>query len=201
MRSKYLAFTLAALLFLVGGVVSHVVIDSIGLPATLFAQGGGTSLGAWTFDQRFRYNRVTTDFTTASASLVTITGLSWSLPGGAALNVPFVCELAVSQATAAVANAFGLQIATTSPTNVEAMGVVGTSATAIATGAVAITNTTATNIVAFTPSAITTVWPAHLAGMIENASNTGDNTINVMVLTGNASDSVTVKRGSFCRSL
>jgi hypothetical protein len=201
MRGKFIAFTLAALLFLVGGVVSHVVIDSIGLPATLFAQGGGTSLGAWTFDQRFRYNRVTSDFTTASASLVTITGLSWSLPGSAALNVPFVCELAVSQATAAVANAFGLQVQTTSPTNVEAMGFVGTSATAIATAAVNITNTSATNIVAFTPSAITTVWPAHLSGTIENANNTGDNTINIMVLTGNASDSVTVKRGSFCRSL
>ena len=123
-------------------------------------------------------------------------------PAGAAqsaqaLNVPFQCHLAYSQATAAVADSFGIQ-ATVAPTNIFATGQVFTNTTAFTAGNLpTLSSTTATNIVTGTPSAITTVWNAELSGFVENPSTTA-NTINIMVKTATAADAVTVKRGSFC---
>ena len=50
-----------------------------------------------------------------------------------------------------------------------------------------------------TPSAISTIFNAYLDGFIEAPSNASVATVNIMALTGNASDALTVKRGSFCR--
>jgi hypothetical protein len=148
--------------------------------------------------------RVTADFTTASTSLVTITGLSWTLPANVALNLPFACYLAYSQATAAAANNFGIQAATIAPTNIFATKTVAINVSSGTSGITlgnlpTLTTTTATAIGGtFTPSAITTVWNAEIHGMIENPSNASTNAINIMVLTGNAADSITIKRGSYC---
>src|SRR5207237_9186074 len=60
---------------------------------------------------------VTADFSTTSVSLATITGLSWTLPANTARNIPFSCKLYYSQATAAVADAFGFQVAAVAPTD------------------------------------------------------------------------------------
>jgi hypothetical protein len=140
------------------------------------------------------------DFTTANnTNLQTITGLSWVLPANTALNVPFRCYLAFSQATAAVADSFGIQSATISPTNIFATGEIHTNTTAATYGNLpTLSTSTATAIVTATPSAITTVWNAELRGFIENPSNASANTINIMVKTATGADAVTVKRGSFC---
>jgi hypothetical protein len=144
--------------------------------------------------------RVTSDFTTAAnTALQTITGLSWALPANTAANYPFHCEIYYSQATAVVADQFGIQAATFAPTNVSAKGDIATSATATTYANVPTLNTTtATAIVTFTPSAITTIWNARLAGLIENPSNASAQTVNIMVQTSTAADAVTVKRGSYC---
>src|SRR5205085_801091 len=109
------------------------------------------------------------------------------------------CIFAYSQATAAVADAFGIQSATISPTNIMATGTMWTCATAFTAGNLpTLTTTTATNVVSATPSAITTIWNASMDALIENPSNASANVINIMVKTGTAGDVVTVKRGSFC---
>lgn len=167
--------------------------------SALPASAQTTGAGRLNFDHGLQGLKVAADFTTASGSLVNITGLSWILPANQVTSTAFECTLYVSQATAAVANSIGLQVVTTAPTNVMAGGFAATSATAIATLTATWATTTATNILTFTPSAVTTIWPVHVFGVIENASNTSDNIVNLMALTGNASDSLTVKRGSTCR--
>lgn len=143
--------------------------------------------------------RVTADFTTASGTFVTITGLSWTMPANHAMSVPFHCEILYSQATAAAANQFGIQDVTVAPTSLMVKADVNISAsTFTAANVPALTTTTATSIVTFTPSAITTVWNARIAGFIEQPSNAAESVINLLVLTGNVADSITIKRGSNC---
>lgn len=142
--------------------------------------------------------RVTADFTDASATtLQNITGLSWVLPASTAANYTFKCEILYSQATAAVADAFGIQ-SSVATTNIMAKGDVDISASTFAAGNIPTLNTTtATSIVAFTPSAITTVWNARLSGLIENPS-VAANTINISVSQTTGANLITIKRGSYC---
>lgn len=160
---------------------------------------GRSSAGVWSVNGVPTTAFVTSDFTTASVSLVTITGLSWTLPANTARNVPFSCKLYYSQATAAVADAFGFQVATVAPTNAQVGGATETALGTTAYGDATFTTTTAANVVTFTPSAIATIFNAYLDGFIEAPSNASVATVNIMALTGNASDAITVKRGSFCR--
>lgn len=138
------------------------------------------------------------DFTTANnTNLQTITGLSWTFPAVAA-NYSFHCSLLFSQATAAVADQFGIQVATNAPTNVAAVGEVFPSATTQTVGTLAtLSTTTATPIVTFTPSAITTVFGGSIDGTFELPASA--NTVNIMVQTSAGADAVTVKRGSYCQ--
>lgn len=144
---------------------------------------------------------LTADFTDASsASQQTITGLSLTLPANSATNWPFTCEIMYSQATAAVSSTLGIQAATFNPTRIDAQGLAGTSASAVTLGNLANLNTTtATAIVTFTPSAITTVWNARLSGVIQNAANSSQQTINFTVSQSTAADLITIKAGSWCR--
>ena len=141
--------------------------------------------------------QVASDFSTAAnTSLQTITGLTFTQLANAT-NYSFHCELAYSQATAAVSDAFGIQVATNSPTNVFATGKVWTAAGTATTGTLAtLATTTATNIVTFTPGATATNNVAELSGTIELPASA--NTVNFMVSTSTAADVVTVKRGSYC---
>jgi len=157
---------------------------------------GGVSAAGYltgTLNKKF----VAADFTSAAnTNFQTITGLSWTTPTGAA-NYVFHCSLFYSQATAAVADDFGIQIATVAPTQVGAKGRVDTSATAVASGVLTgLSTTTATSIVNFTPSASGTVFGADLDGTIELPA--GENTINIMIKTSNSADLPTVKRDSYC---
>jgi hypothetical protein len=145
--------------------------------------------------------RVTADFTlAANTSLQAITGLSWTMPANTALNVGFSCHLLYSQATAAVADQFGIQDVTVAPTSLMAKAQAYISAsTFTAANVPALTTTTATPIVTFTPTAITTVWNADIDGMIEQPSNASTSVVQIMAQQSNAADLLTVKRGSFCR--
>lgn len=138
------------------------------------------------------------DLVTSSTTLVAF--LSFTFTANAAVNASVDCDFTYTQQTAAVADAFGIQDVTVAPTNLYAQGSVQTAAgVAPAEGnLLTLTTTTATNIVAFTPSAITTPWNAHLHAMIEQPSNAATSLLNVMVSTGNASDSITIKRGAKC---
>lgn len=142
--------------------------------------------------------QVATDFTTANnTSLQTIGALTFTVLANAQ-NLSFHCSLAYSQATAAVADAFGIQVATNAPTNVIANGQVYTAAAVSTTATLAtLSTTTATNIVTFTPSATATNFTATLDGTIELPASA--HTVNFMVSTTAGADVITVKRGSYCQ--
>ena len=142
--------------------------------------------------------QVASDFTLAgSTSLQTITGLTWTVLANAQ-NLSFHCALSYSQATAVVADAFGIQVATNAPTNVFANGLVQTNTTAYTGGTLAtLSTTTATNILTFTPGATATNFTATLDGTIELPPSA--HTINIMASQSNAGDLLTIKRGSYCQ--
>lgn len=142
--------------------------------------------------------KVASDFSTASTSLTTISGLTWVVdPTNTGSSHSFHCSLLYSQATAAASNQFGIQVATIAPVNVMALAAIATSATATTYGNIpTLATTTATPFVSFTPSATATNFVALLEGTIELPS--GVNTINMMVLTGSAADTITVKKDSYC---
>lgn len=188
-----------------GGLVNGSVTigDQNTLSVSLGDTAGGTKVnlnGTVTVKGTVLYVFVASDFTlAANTNLQTITGLSWILAANTLQNVPFSCHLLYSQATAAVADQFGVQSSGLAPANLMAKAQVATSATAETDGNLPILNTTtATAIVTFTPSAITTVWNADIDGLIETQSG-AQATINIMAQTSNAADLLTVKRGSFCR--
>lgn len=147
--------------------------------------------------------KTSADFVTAAnTNLQTVPGLTWVMPANTVMTQAFSCELLYSQQTAAVAaDAFGVQAASLAPTQINAQGhvelTVGPPSTYVDGNLTALTTTTATNIIAFTASAITTIFNAHISGQIENPSGVA-NTINIMAKTGTAADTLTVKRGSFC---
>jgi hypothetical protein len=144
---------------------------------------------------------VTADFVTAAnTNLQAITGLSYTLPANLATKSKWNCDLYYNQQTAAVADAFGVQDVTVAPTQIMGGGFVQTAATTWVDTAMAatITTTTATNIVAFTPSVITTIWHARLDFFVEQPSNASTSAIQVQAKTGTAADTLTVKRDSSC---
>ena len=121
------------------------------------------------------------------------------MPATTALNIPFSCHLIYHQNVGNVAVAFGTLNATTAPTQYNAKGTIYTSTTAlVAANVVANTATTAVSIVSGTPSAITTNFNADLDGFIEQPSGAAS-VFTIRVSTATAADTVTVKRGSFCR--
>jgi hypothetical protein len=142
--------------------------------------------------------QVASDFALAgNTSLQAITGLSFTVLANT-VNYSFHCSIDYSQATAAVSDAFGIQIATNAPTNVKASGIVYTSSAAATTGVLStLSTTTATNIVTFTPSTIGTVFTAVLNGTIELPAT--PHTINFMASQSNSADLLTIKRGSYCQ--
>lgn len=143
---------------------------------------------------------VAADFTTAAnTSLQTITGLTTTMPASKAVVASFHCSFNWSQATGTAAVAFGIQGATTAPTNINANATSFSNTTAETTGTLnGLTTTTATNVVSVAPSAITTIWKAEMDGTIEAPSNASPTVVNWMTSTATSADAVTVKRGSYC---
>lgn len=144
--------------------------------------------------------QVSSNFTTAAnTSLQTITGLSYTMPASKAVNAHFRCQLLWSQATATAAVAFGIQGATTAPTNLAASATSYSNTTAETTGTLTgLATTTATSIVSVAPSAITTIWKAEIDGSGEFPSNASPTVLNFMVSTATSGDAVTVYRDSSC---
>jgi len=167
--------------------------------------GNGTAGNSSAFIRTGNTVQVASNFTTASTSLVTITGLTWTLPA-TNHNYSFVCHGSYSQATAAAANFFGIQATTTAPTNIYAADRISTglAVTGVDGTLPTLTTTTATNIggTGFTPSAagaigtVADIFVFDIWGTIEQGA--GATTLNIMVLTGSASDSITIYRGTSC---
>lgn len=113
-------------------------------------------------------------------------------------NYSFDCRILYSQATAAGGVGFSVQSATTAATRLDAWGKIYTNNTGTSAegSALNITTTTATSVISGTPSATATVYQAELSGTIQTGTTAG--TLNVLVYTGNASDAVTIKAGSYC---
>jgi hypothetical protein len=135
---------------------------------------------------------------TPCTSFTTITGLSVALPL-VAKTWSFKCDLVVSQATATVADQIGIQAATNGATNMTASAQAYITSSTLTSGALTDQGVTTTpqSVLTFTPGAIGAAVPIHLAGTLETVSASGT-TFNVVVLTGNASDLLTIYRGSSC---
>lgn len=157
-------------------------------------QSGGTN---WAF---VHTARVAADFTDGAAvtTLQTITGLQLTYPAGPLAQAYLVdCDLYFSQATA-VADNFGVQFVT-APSSAQFGGFAFTNVTALASiAAPTITNTTATNVITFTP-AVATVLYAHIGGTVEIAAGGLDTVMNIQVAQATAANVIVVKRGSTCR--
>jgi hypothetical protein len=117
-------------------------------------------------------------------------------------NFSFKCELLYSQATAVVLDGFAVQGATNAPTRLDAWGSMdttnptSTNYTGSKGSALNITTTTATPVVSATPGATGTVYQATLKGTIQGGASAP--TLTIYAFTGNASDAVTIKAGSYC---
>lgn len=142
------------------------------------------------------------DFTTSGVgtALEAITGLTWTMPANTPINLPFYCSLIYHQNTATATINFGTQNATTAPTNYAATGVMYSSLTALASAGQVVGNTatTAVAVVSGTPGAITTDKDVFLSGLIEQPSGAAS-VFTIRVSTATAADTVTVKRGSYCK--
>lgn len=140
------------------------------------------------------------NFTTANnTNLQLITGLTSTMPASLAGKVSFDCTFEFSQGTGTAAVAFGVQGATTAPTNLAASGAIYPNTTTITTGTLtALASTTATAVVSVAPSATSTIWRAELNGLMEFPSNASPTVLNIMVSTATGADAVTVYRDSKC---
>jgi hypothetical protein len=143
------------------------------------------------------------NFTTTSATLVPVTGLSWTSPinNQGAQNWSFHCVIPYSSSSASATVAFGIQGATNAPTSMFAIGNMYTSNAGVSKQAAqTITTTTATTVVSGTPSAMTTTFLAEMDGTAElQSSTTASNkqtTLNLMVDT--STGTLTILRGAYC---
>lgn len=148
-----------------------------------------------------QFVEATADTPTAGATFTPATGLTWTIPANTVLKYPFHCVLTWTQATAATANAFGIQTATNAPTNGALNGITTTAAAVVARASVTGYNVnTAQTIVTGTPGAAGTTEQVILDGFIEQPSNTTASVVTVGVTTtSGGTDITTIKRGSYCR--
>lgn len=118
-------------------------------------------------------------------------------------NRSFHCSILYSQTTAAAAgDGIAVQGATNAPTRLDAWGKIDSTNPASTTysgsagSALNITSTTATSVVTVTPGASGTVYQAQVDGTIQVGASAS--TLNILMFTGNASDSIVPKAGSYC---
>jgi hypothetical protein len=141
--------------------------------------------------------RVAVDFTASTTRLQTIAGLSWKLPA-TQLAYSFHCALTYSELTGDSEVAFGIQAANSPPLHLSANGIMQLGQTTFAGGALSeLQTTTATPIVMGLPSATHNDFVVTLDGTIENGPS--GNTLNIMVATPKRTDTVVIKRGSYCQ--
>lgn len=151
--------------------------------------------GAFTFNHNHHVYLAADQSFSADTSLHNINGLALPMPNtGSPTFLVVECHLVISQATAAVANIYGVQFATSGPSNSIWSGIAPTT-----TGATANTDTGtgATTVLTSTPAATSTLYGIKIHGFIEWPANT-TGTLNIQAGTGNTSDALTVKRDSFC---
>ena|SRR5579883_3018838 len=159
--------------------------------------------GAWTFNHNAHYFVSADQSFSADTSLHTITGLSIAMPNiSSPTFLQVKCRLFYSQATAAVANIYGVQFTTNGPTNsawyAEAQTAVAATGVYAATAPTAtLTGTSATTLTTATPAATSTIYGVNIEGFVEWPANTAG-TLNIQAGTGNASDALTIKRDSGC---
>jgi hypothetical protein len=143
---------------------------------------------------------ITSNFTTASASLVTITGLTKAL-NKSSFPTTFECHLMYSEATASTAVTFGVITSGTAPTNLAAWGRADITVGSYTSGGIqGVSSTTAQNVVTVTPTATAgTVLSAEIWGTVEGAA-TGTPATTLAIQADIASGiTLTVYRGSECR--
>ncbi len=141
--------------------------------------------------------RVASNFTTTSATLTPLTGLTWALPSNGTLTYSFSCEGSFSNSAASATVAWGISTSA-NVTNLNAAVLNANSPSTIATGSLvnvtaAGSNTIGSQTLPSMGAGTKLHW--HLSGTIENQASTA-NTIDILADT--SSGTLTVYRGSFC---
>lgn len=161
------------------------------------SSSGGSTVPNLTGNSAVNVVRVTTDFTTTSASLTPITGLSWTLPGSTAATYYITCNIMYSDSSSSSSGiAFGVQDVTTAPTSASGQIMQNTSGSGFGSGVItALANTTATSFGASQPS-VTTVLRSNLFITVEQPSGTA----SVFQIMGDIAggSTLTVKKDSAC---
>ena len=142
----------------------------------------------------------TAGFTTANASgFQAITGLSFTIPGGVAQNIPVTCNIKFTQASN-VFDSFGVQDVTTAPTRIDGYGIMslaGPGFIPIIMGSlINLTTTTATAIVSGTPS-VTTANFVQTNFTVQQPAGVAT-TIQMVVSQATAADVLVILPGSNC---
>ena len=142
--------------------------------------------------------QLTSDSSSITATTAGTAVTVFTLPTlSANTNYSFHCAGTTTQQTAGAGIGIAIQATVNAPTSLSAFGQTATSPTAVAFGAqVGIGNTTAFSILAPGTGTLTTLMPWTVDGGVQVGASVP--TINLQFYTANASDSVTVKKDSFC---
>jgi hypothetical protein len=141
---------------------------------------------------------VTADQVISTTSLNSIPGLSATITSAVPSVVSMDCDIMYSQQTSAVADNFGISD-TSAPTNINAQASEGTNLNGggrVESNIIGLTTTVATSFANFTPAATNVVYNTQIHILAEQPASTA--ALSILVSTGNASDSITIKRGSKC---
>lgn len=176
--------------------------NTVGQEVVSSIADNGTKVSTSEFLITGNTQRLTADATPITATTPGTVVFTWgALPVSS--NWSFTCKIIYNQQSAAVAgDGIAVQGATNAPTRLDAWGKIdvtdpaSTNYTGSAGSALNITNTTATSVVTATPGAVTTVYQAEVSGTIQVGASAS--TLNILMFTGNVSDSITPKAGSFC---
>lgn len=163
----------------------------------------GTKISSSEFLVSGNTQRLTADtgnITATTAATGTVVFTWGALP--VSTNFNFHCAGTYTQATAAGGVSIAIQGATNAPTRIDAWATLYSTNPASTTiagtqaGTFNLTTTTATLVAAVTPSATGTQFQWNLEGEVQNGASA--TTLNIIFFSGNSSDAVVVKAGSYC---
>ena len=158
---------------------------------------GGSSVPNLTGNSAVNVVRVTSDFTTTSATLAPITGLSWTLPASTAATYFINCSFTYQDSSTSGSGVqFGVQDVTTAPTSADGRIQQDKDGSSFGSGTIAGLNTTAATSFGSNQPIITTPVEAYFSITVVQPSGSA----SVFQIMGEIAggSTLTVKKGSAC---
>jgi hypothetical protein len=175
------------------------LLQPFGIDQPVHAQASGYK--TWNNIQTWLLSTDTADSSSGGTGLQSLgSGATFTLPANPAVVWWIDCQLAYSQATAAVSDGIGLSYSNAPTSSTHQLFVSTTAATAPLGGVItSITNTSSNAILpAFTPGATATSYSARLSGIVKMPATTQDTTVQLYLSQATQGDVMTLKAGSGC---